>query len=95
MSDFLAMSNNYYRVRYKAYKNALEEIGAISENPFVTKIVEDALKLEKQKSEDGPCDYCYSIEKATPASPRHDYIFCPMCGRARRKSYARPDPGDE
>ena len=30
------------------------------------------------------CDYCKSIEKATPASPRKKYKYCPMCGRKRK-----------
>ncbi|AOY77209.1 hypothetical protein [Clostridium formicaceticum] len=30
------------------------------------------------------CSYCDSIEKATPASPRKKYLYCPMCGRDRR-----------
>lgn len=30
-----------------------------------------------------PCTYCKSILESTPASPRHKYIYCPMCGRRR------------
>ena len=29
------------------------------------------------------CDYCKSIKKATSASPRKNYTYCPMCGRKR------------
>ena len=28
-----------------------------------------------------PCHYCNSIKISTPASPRHKYKYCPMCGR--------------
>ena len=31
------------------------------------------------------CGYCISIEESTPASPRHRYNYCPMCGTKRKK----------
>lgn len=31
------------------------------------------------------CDYCKGILKSTKASPRRNYIYCPMCGIKREK----------
>ncbi|WP_409229073.1 hypothetical protein [Gudongella sp. SC589] len=74
----LAMTNNYYKVRYEAYREALREVIDVSPDPFATRIAEDALKLEKQKSEDAPCETCLTV------TIENEYVYCPMCGRARR-----------
>lgn len=31
------------------------------------------------------CDYCKGILDATKASPRRNYIYCPMCGVKRER----------
>lgn len=49
---------------------------------YLTKDAYEMLLRDKLRL--GPCDYCKSIEEATPASPRHDYNFCPKCGRFRK-----------
>lgn len=51
----------------------------------VTEVNEDEVSFhfEWEEFEQEICDYCNSIEKATSASPRHNYKYCPMCGRKR------------
>ena len=39
----------------------------------------EGIKIEHSSS----CSYCEDIEKATSASPRRRYRYCPMCGRER------------
>jgi hypothetical protein len=40
--------------------------------------------LEKHEKHQNCCNYCKSIDKATPASPKKKYNYCPMCGRRRQ-----------
>lgn len=44
---------------------------------------EVSFHFEWEEFESEPCQYCKSIKEATPASPRHKYKFCPMCGKKR------------
>lgn len=51
----------------------------------VTKVDEEDVSFwfEWEEFEKEKCDYCNSIEISTPASPRRNYKYCPMCGRKR------------
>lgn len=43
----------------------------------------ERIKIEHRSS----CSYCEGIERATKASPRKKYRYCPMCGREREKKW--------
>ncbi|WP_341877612.1 hypothetical protein [Defluviitalea saccharophila] len=62
----------------------------IADNPEASENEQNRWKLvielateEKERIRKQYCDYCISIEEATPKSPRRKYKYCPMCGRKR------------
>lgn len=81
----IAQQANWYRIRFERYREVLKIIAATSIDTTSIDLAERALYKEFNVIDDEPCDYCKSIEKATPASPRHKYKHCPMCGKRRIK----------
>ena len=68
----------------KKYEHFIKDNPEASENERNRwKLVIELAEQEKQCIRKQYCDYCISIENSTPASPRHKYKYCPMCGRRR------------
>ena len=60
------------------YREVLEIISATSIDVTSISLANTTLNEEFKIK---PCDYCNDIKTSTPASPRHKYEYCPMCGQ--------------
>ena len=64
--------------RRRHIREALEH----QDRELLEEAIKSYFKKQQEKSQNsmGRCEYCDSIEQATPKSPRKRYIYCPMCG---------------